>query len=41
MAIAGKTRPTNGTKMDGKYDAAIRYPYLFFSFISMYITMIT
>ena len=29
IAIAGKTRPTNGTKIDGKYAAVIKKsPYI-------------
>ena len=34
IAMAGKTRPTNGTKIDGKYAAAIlKTPFFFCSFI--------
>lgn len=33
--MAGKTRPTNGTKIDGKYDAAImETPFCFYLFSS-------
>ena len=32
IAIAGKTRPTNGTKIEGKYAAVIKKNLLVFKF---------
>jgi hypothetical protein len=38
IAMAGKTRPTNGTKIDGKYAAAIIETPFFFSPVVLYYT---
>lgn len=36
IAIAGKTRPTNGTKIEGKYAAVIKKISLYLNFVSIF-----